>query len=125
MQQHKHIVQQQTTSTNNHGNNKFWLFQEHAQLRQITPSKAVEEPIWSDAACMPQRRFCSFMAHSNLVPVAFKQRVLQVENVLRQRLSQEQVLWPSAETCFCVIQVSRQNLLKDTFDNLTAITLLL
>lgn len=105
---------------------EFWLFQEHAQFRQITPTEVVEEYAWSDAAGMLPRRFCSFMAHANLVPVAFKQRVLQVENVLRQRLSQEQVLWPQAEMVlgggradptafYFMLTVSRQNLLRDTF----------
>jgi len=105
---------------------EFWLFQEHAQFHQITPTDVVDEPLWSDAAGMLPRRFCSFMAHANLVPVAFKQRVLQVENVLRQRLSQEQVLWPQAEMVlgggradptafYFMLNVRRQDLLKDTF----------
>lgn len=66
------------------------------------------------------------MAHANLAPIAFKQRVLQVENVLRQRLSQEQVLWPQAAMVlggaradpaafYFMLSVSRQNLLQDTF----------
>jgi len=105
---------------------EFWLFQEHAQFHQITPTEVVDEPWWSDAAGMPPRRFCSFMAHANLVPIAFKQRVLQVENVLRQRLSQEQVLWPQADMVlgrgradpaafYFMLSVSRQDLLRDTF----------
>jgi ubiquitin-protein ligase E3 A len=105
---------------------EFWLFQEHAQFHQITPSEVVEEPLWSDAAGMLPHRFCSFMAHANLVPIAFKQRVLQVENVLRQRLSQEQVLWPQAAMVlgggrsdpaafYFMLSVSRQHLLRDTF----------
>lgn len=105
---------------------EFWLFQEHAQFHQITPTEVVDEPIWSDAAGMLPHRFCSFMAHANLVPIAFKQRVLQVENVLRQRLSQEQVLWPQAAMVlgggrvdpaafYFMLSVSRQHLLRDTF----------
>jgi hypothetical protein len=105
---------------------EFWLFQEHAQFHQITPAEVVDEPWWSDAAGMLPRRFCSFMAHSNLVPVAFKQRVLQVENVLRQRLSQEQVLWPQASVAlaggradpaafYFMLNVSRHDILRDTF----------
>jgi len=105
---------------------EFWLFQEHAQFHQITPTEVVEEPWWADAAGMLPRRFCSFMAHGNLVPVAFKQRVLQVENVLRQRLSQEQVLWPQAAMVlggghadptafYFMLSVNRQSLLRDTF----------
>jgi len=105
---------------------EFWLFQEHAQFHQITPSEVVDEPTWSDAAGMLPHRFCSFMAHANLAPIAFKQRVLQVENVLRQRLSQEQVLWPQAAMVlggaradpaafYFMLSVSRQNLLQDTF----------
>lgn len=105
---------------------EFWLFQEHAQFHQITPAEVVNEPWWSDAAGMLPRRFCSFMAHSNLAPIAFKQRVLQVENVLRQRLSQEQVLWPQANMVlgggradpaafYFMLSVSRQDLLRDTF----------
>jgi len=105
---------------------EFWLFQEHAQFHQITPTEVVDEPIWSDAAGMLPHRFCSFMAHANLAPIAFKQRVLQVENVLRQRLSQEQVLWPQTAmvlagaradpaTFYFMLSVSRQSLLQDTF----------
>jgi len=105
---------------------EFWLFQEHAQFHQITPTEVIDEPWWSDAAGMLPRRFCSFMAHANLVPIAFKQRVLQVENVLRQRLSQEQVVWPQAALVlggvradptafYFMLSVSRQNLLRDTF----------
>eukprot|EP00971_Amphidinium_carterae_P013516 266334-Amphidinium_carterae.1 len=104
----------------------FWLFQEHALFHQITPAEVVQEPWWSDAAGMLPRRFCSFMSHANLVPTAFKQRVLQVENVLRQRLSQEQVMWPRVESVlgggradlsqlYFILSVSRQNLLRDTF----------
>lgn len=105
---------------------EFWLFQEHAQFHQITPAEVVDEPSWSDAAGMLPHRFCSFMAHSNLVPIAFKQRVLQVENILRQRLSQEQVLWPQAHVVlgggqadpaafYFMLGVNRQSLLSDTF----------
>lgn len=105
---------------------EFWLFQEHAQFRQITPTEVANEPDWSDAASMLPRRFCSFMAHANLVPVAFKQRVLQVENVLRQRLSQERVLWPQAEMVlgggradpsafYFMLSVNRKDLLRETF----------
>jgi len=108
---------------------EFWLFQEHAQFRQITPREVVSGHCWSDAAGMPPRRFCSFMAHANLVPVAFKQRVLQVENVLRQRLSQEQVLWPqvgmslgsgrnNAAAFYFMLRVSREDLLRDTFQQM-------
>jgi len=104
----------------------FWLFQEHALFHQITPSEVVQEPWWCDAAGMLPRRFCSFMSHANLVPTTFKQRVLQVENVLRQRLSQEQVMWPRVESVlgggradlsqlYFILSVSRQNLLRDTF----------
>eukprot|EP00445_Apocalathium_hangoei_P004585 CAMPEP_0203850666 /NCGR_PEP_ID=MMETSP0359-20131031/6897_1 /ASSEMBLY_ACC=CAM_ASM_000338 /TAXON_ID=268821 /ORGANISM="Scrippsiella Hangoei, Strain SHTV-5" /LENGTH=1478 /DNA_ID=CAMNT_0050766577 /DNA_START=169 /DNA_END=4601 /DNA_ORIENTATION=- len=104
---------------------EFWLFQEHAQFCQISPTEVVNEPWWSDVASMLPRRFCSFMAHANLVPVAFKQRVLQVENVLRQRLSQEQVLWPQAEALlaggrvdpaafYFMLRVNRQDLLRET-----------
>eukprot|EP00403_Amphidinium_massartii_P001110 CAMPEP_0178377562 /NCGR_PEP_ID=MMETSP0689_2-20121128/3982_1 /TAXON_ID=160604 /ORGANISM="Amphidinium massartii, Strain CS-259" /LENGTH=1542 /DNA_ID=CAMNT_0019997619 /DNA_START=13 /DNA_END=4638 /DNA_ORIENTATION=+ len=104
----------------------FWLFQEHALFHQMTPTEVVCEPWWSDAAGMLPRRFCSFMSHANLVPTAFKQRVLQVENVLRQRLSQEQVMWPRVESVlgggrtdlsalYFILSVSRQNLLRDTF----------
>jgi len=105
---------------------EFWLFQEHAQFQQITPTHIIDQPWWSDAAGMLPRRFCSFMAHANLGPVAFKQRVLQVENVLRQRLSQEQVLWPHSAMAlrdgnvdpasfYFMLSVRRQTLLRDTF----------
>eukprot|EP00929_Paragymnodinium_shiwhaense_P096629 TRINITY_DN58275_c0_g2_i1.p1 TRINITY_DN58275_c0_g2~~TRINITY_DN58275_c0_g2_i1.p1 ORF type:complete len:1321 (-),score=157.79 TRINITY_DN58275_c0_g2_i1:377-4339(-) len=108
---------------------EFWLFQEHAQFHLITPAEVVEEPLWADAAGMLPRRFCSFMAHANLVPIAFKQRVLHVENVLRQRLSQEQVLWPQADAplntgrtnaaaFYFILSVSRRNLLRDTFSQM-------
>eukprot|EP00928_Gymnodinium_smaydae_P030488 TRINITY_DN2265_c2_g1_i1.p1 TRINITY_DN2265_c2_g1~~TRINITY_DN2265_c2_g1_i1.p1 ORF type:complete len:1695 (+),score=310.16 TRINITY_DN2265_c2_g1_i1:68-5086(+) len=105
---------------------EFWLFQEHAQFQQISPLEVVDEHSWSDAAGMLPRRFCSFMAHANVVPIAFKQRVLQVENVLRQRLSQEQVLWPQGDmplasgradpaAFYFMLTVSRQDILRDTF----------
>jgi hypothetical protein len=108
---------------------EFWLFQEHAQFRQITPAEVIDEPWWSDAAGMLPRRFCSFMAHSNLVPIAFKQKVLQVENVLRQRLSQEQVLWPESPlvlggsrvdpaSFYFMLKINRQNILRDTFSEM-------
>lgn len=107
---------------------EFWLFQEHAQFNQITPAEIISDRSWSDAAGMLPRRFCSFMAHTNLVPIAFKQRVLQVENVLRQRLSQEQV-WPQTSMVlgrvrtdptafYFMLNVSRQNLLSDTFSQM-------
>jgi len=105
---------------------EFWLFQEHAQFHQITPSEVVDAPSWSDAAGMLPHRFCSFMAHAKLVPIPFKQRVLQVENVLRQRLSQEQAEMvlgggradPAAY--YFMLNVSRQNLLRDAFTQCTA-----
>jgi len=75
-------------------------FCENAQLHVPGPDVVVlsswEEPggsePWSSGAGLIPRRFQSLLAHANLVPVAFKQKVLRAENAIAQHRNQQQAL---------------------------------
>ena len=68
------------------------IFAQHARLQPLPePQALLSEPQWQvdeTTGALPQRTM-SWMAHSRLVPVEFKQQVLQVENHARQ--SQQQM----------------------------------
>ena len=80
---------------------------------------AVADPI---TTALPPR-CCVLLMHRNLVPVAFKQKVLQVSNSVMQRSLQDQALGPQqilamlsgqAIRPFVMVEVSRENIVEDT-----------
>ncbi|CAK9039718.1 Probable E3 ubiquitin-protein ligase HERC3 (HECT domain and RCC1-like domain-containing protein 3) (HECT-type E3 ubiquitin transferase HERC3), partial [Durusdinium trenchii] len=66
---------------------------------------------------------CVLMMHRNLVPVAFKQKVLQVSNSIMQRTLQDQAVGPHQLLAmlsgqdvrpFVMVEVSREHIVEDT-----------
>jgi len=108
------------------------LFNQHAKLQVIDPEELCSDPKWEidpKNASLPVA-FQSFMANGNLVPVGFKQQVLQVENVVRQAEEQQRQLSSQAgglfqmlafggiqvpaEAMFFVLEVGRSTVVPDT-----------
>eukprot|EP00435_Cladocopium_sp_Y103_P003915 s5650_g1.t1 len=66
---------------------------------------------------------CVLLMHRNLIPVAFKQKVLQVSNAVMQRSLQDRAMGPQQILAmlsgqdirpFVVVEVSRENIVEDT-----------
>jgi len=98
------------------------FFHENAKLRVLDPTQLCTEKSWQvdDTGNLP-RPFQSFMANGNLVPTAFKQRVLQVENHMRQLQAQAHASPFGAMMPFgivmaapLVLEVRRESVLQDT-----------
>ncbi|CAJ1386283.1 unnamed protein product [Effrenium voratum] len=80
-------------------------------------SVANPDTTWLPPAC------CVLLVHRNLVPVAFKQKVLQVSNTLMQRSLQDRATGPHQILAmlsgqdvrpFVMAEVSRENIVEDT-----------
>lgn len=106
------------------------LFQQNAQLKAIDPRELLTDKKWEidDRGRLPVA-FMSFMANGNLMPTAFKQQVLQAENLVRQRHEQQQQVFGQAGgfmqmlvggievpigAVFFLLEVRRERLLHDT-----------
>lgn len=66
---------------------------------------------------------CVLLMHRNLIPVAFKQKVLQVSNAVMQRSLQDRAIGPQQILAmlsgqdirpFVMVEVSRENIVEDT-----------
>lgn len=105
---------------------EFQLFHENARLHVLNPVEICIGKGWEvDTNGQLPKGFQSFMANGNLVPTAFKQRVLHVENHIRQ-LQAQQHAGPFAGmlpfglvmAAPMVLQVRRENVVPDTVDQL-------
>jgi len=107
------------------------LFQQHAKMKVLDPTELCTETRWEvDERGVLPHALMSFMANGSVIPVAFKQRVLQVENTMRQQQEQQQLLFTQgpglvhispqgrvqvqAAALFFVLRVRRDHLLHDT-----------
>jgi len=107
------------------------LFMQQARMQVVKPELLVTDTRFEvDSHGMLPAHFHSFMANGNLVPVAYKQQVLQVENMARQQQEQmtqmfsqpgglAQILsWGAmqmpANSLFFVLHIRREHLLADT-----------
>jgi len=104
-------------------------FDKNAKYTVLNPTDLITQPKWEidpKQGGLP-KEFMSFMTHGNLVPIAFKQLVLQDENVSQQRESQQSAaggLLPllifggaipvPAEAVFFVLEVGRNSVTNDT-----------
>lgn len=106
------------------------LFHQNAKLTPVDPDKLCTDTQWEVGKDgeLPLSMM-SFMANGNLIPVSFKQQVLQVENVARQQQEQHnQVrhmagdmgplagffgLEVQANQVFFILEVRRDHLLRD------------
>lgn len=101
-------------------------------MQVIEPGTLCTDIDWEvDSSGQLPAPFMSFMANGNLVPVSFKQEVLQAENLVRQQQEQQRQVFTGAggmitilpwgdiqvpvAALFFMLQVRRDQLLHDTF----------
>lgn len=100
-------------------------FMQFAQQTVVDPAALCSKSEWElDAQGVMPVRFRSFMANANLVPVSFKQQVLQVENRVRQSHEQQRIVLGvlgnggpfelGAGSVLFVLHVRRNALVQDT-----------